>query len=810
MSTLRRSLRSLRTTPGLVALTVLVLALGIGANVAIFSVVNEALLRPLPYRDPDRLMMLWERIPELTEGNLSATAPDYLDYRAQNRAFESIAAFEPKEINLAFGGQAERATGVRITEPLFPLLGVEPFLGRWFTAEEDVFGGPRAAILDHSFWQGRFGGDPGILGKNVLVDHVPYTVVGIMPRGFDFPPSMTRGFRPADVFLSMAFTPQELEIRGDRFNTSLIARARPGIRLEAASADVDRVAGLIYDAHFQSSRGRFTLRGAATSLREEVVGGIRPGLLILQGAVSLLLLIACANAASLILARAAGRRREIGIRNALGAGRSSIIRMLLGESLLIAATAGVLGVLFALWGVDAILAAVPESLEHVDARVLDPRMLGFALLISVVTGLAFGIAPALMASRTALADEMKPSGLRKKGPGGTLVVAEVAMALLLLTSAALLLRSFQQVMRVDPGFAPDGRVAFSISLADTKYPMASVRGFFDTLVERLRGMPGVSQVAAGTNLPLDDEGRIMISPEDGGAESWGKNLCWRAFIGGDYFEALGIPLLRGRDFGPEDRDGAMPVAIVNEAFVRKFWPGKEALGKRVKWGSPTSTAPYMEIVGIVADSVQGKLATPPEAAIYMPYAQLSAERVSGLGRTIALVVRGDSGIDVLAPSIRREVQALDPELPVFGLRTLKDALAASESDRRFLAFLVAAFAATAALLAAAGMIGVIGRTVNLSKREIGIRMALGARASAVVGRIVFDGLKLAFLGLLIGISGSLLLTGWLSSQLYAVGPRDPWVLSMVSIGVVVLGTIAAYVPARRAARVNPVESLRSE
>jgi predicted permease len=365
-------------------------------------------------------------------------------------------------------------------------------------------------------------------------------------------------------------------------------------------------------------------------------------------------------------------------------------------------------------------------------------------------------------------------------------------------------------MRVDPGFQPDGRLAFSLSLADTKYRMTDVRAFFDTLVERLRGLPGVTQVAVGTNLPLDDGGRIMISPEGAEAESWGRNLCWQASIGGDYFEALSIPLLRGRDFGPGDREGAKPVAIVNEAFVQKFSPGEEPLGKRFKWGSPTSKALYMEIVGVVADSVQGKLDTPPIAAIYMPYAQLSAERVSGMGRTMALVLSGDAGVDVLAPAIRREVRALDSELPVFGLRTLRDALAASESDRRFLAFLVAAFAATAALLAAAGMVGVIGRSVSLSKREIGIRMALGARASTVVARIVLDGLKLAILGLLIGIVGSLLLTGTLSSQLYAVGPRDPWVLSLVSMGVVVLGTIAAYVPARRAAKVNPVESLRSD
>jgi predicted permease len=809
MNLIGRALRSFRATPGLVALTVLVLALGIGANVAIFSVVNEALVRPLPYRDPERLAMIWERIPELSEENMSATAPDYFDYRAQSRAFESIAAFEPREVNLAFGAQAERVSGVRVTEPLFPLLGVEPVLGRGFSKEEDVQGGPRAAILDHAYWQGRFGGDRSVLGKSILVDHVPHTVVGIMPRGFDFPPSMTRGFRPADVFLPMAFSPEELETRGDSFDTSLIGRLRAGVSLQAASADADRVARLIYDAHFQSSRGRFTLRGASTSLREEVVGGIRPALWILQGAVSLLLLIGCANAASLLLARAAGRRREIGIRNALGAGRAGLLRMLLGESLIMSLLAGVLGVLLALWAVDALLAAVPESLEHVDASVLDPRTLAFALVVSMATGLAFGIAPAIVASRTTLADEVKPAGLRRRGPGGTLVVAEVAMALVLLSSAALLLRSFQEVMKVNPGFEPEGGVAFSISLADTRYPPAEARRFFETLLDRLQSVSGVTSVAAGTNIPLDDEGRILISLEGREEEAWGRNLCWPSFIEGEYFQSLGIPLVSGRYFGPEDGEQAPPVVIVNEALARKYWPGEDALGRRFKWGSPTSTAPYMEIVGVVSDSVQGKLNEPPIPAVYVPLRQL-ADRASGLRRRMTVVARAEADIEAIAPLLRREVQALDPEVPLFGLRTLRDALAASESDRRFLAFLVALFALTAALLAAAGLVGVIGRTVTLSKREIGIRMALGARASTVVGCIVLGGMKLALAGLILGLAVSLLLTKTLSSQLYAVSPRDPAVLSGVAAFVVLLAAAAAYLPARRAARVDPIESLRMD
>jgi predicted permease len=810
MRTLRQTLRSFRTAPGVVALTVLVMAVGIGATVAIFSVVNQALIRPLPYREPERLGMIWERIPEIVEGNISASAPDYFDFRDRNRTFESLAAFEPREVNLALGNEASRVSAVRVTDTLFPLLGVEPFLGRGFTPEEDRDGGPRVAILSHALWQGRFGSDRALLGKTLLVDHVPHTVIGVMPPDFDFPPSMTRGFRPGDVFVPMALSARELEARGDRFDTSLLARLRPGVTLEEASADADRVASLIFDDYFEDSRGRFTLRGAATSLREEVVGGIRPALLILQGAASLLLLIACANAASLLLVRAASRRREIGMRSALGASRAGVFRMLLSESLFLSLAAGALGILFALWGVDALLSAVPESLARVDARVLDPRTLAFALLISTATGVAFGIAPAIALSRVTLANEIKPgSSQRRRRLGATFVVAEVAMALVLLASAALLLRSFQQVMKLDPGFAAEGRTAFTLSLPESKYSSIEVRSFFTTLLERLRGTPGVTAVAAGSNLPLDDAGRILIAIEGREEEAWGQNLCWPSIIEGEYFQALGIPLLRGRLFGVEDREDARPVVIVNEALARKYWPGEDALGRRFKWGSPTSKAPYMEIVGVVADSVQGKLNEPPLPAVYIPSRQIATGGASNISRTMTVVLKGETG-DALAPAIRREVRALDPELPVYALRGLRDALVASESERRFLAFLVAIFALTAALLAAAGLVGVIGRTVTLSKREIGIRMALGAQASTVVGRIVLEGMKLAVSGLLLGIAASLLVTEALSSQLYAVSPRDPAVLSLVAALVIVLSSLAAYFPARRAARIDPIDTLRSE
>jgi putative ABC transport system permease protein len=813
MQTVRQALRSLRQRPGLVLLTVLVLAVGIGANVAIFTVVEARILRPLPYRDPDRLAMIWERIPEITEGLLSATPPDYFDFRDGARAFESIAAFEPRSMNLAFGGEAERVQAVRVTATLFPLLGVEPLAGRWFTEEEDTYGGPPAVILGFDLWRRRFGSDGELVGRTLTLDRRPYTVVGIMPGGFRFPERTSRGFEPADLFVPMAFTPEEIEDRGNRFDTSLLGRLRPGIGIASASADAARIAGLVYEKYPPSVRGRFTLKATVTSLREEVVSGVRRTLFLLQGAVSLVLLIACANAANLLLARASGRRREMAIRGALGAGRAGIIRVLLTESLILSGVAGAVGVLLALWGVDALEALVPDSLAGLDVRVVDPTVAAFALLLSLATGLLFGIGPAIPASRVSLAEAVGTgarggSSFRKNRLRRSLVMGEVAVSLLLLSSSGLLLRSFLRVMSIDPGFEPEGRVAFALSLDETRYSDEEALAFFDRLLERLGALPAVTAVGAGTSIPIEPNGQILISPEGQEADSWGRNLSWYSIVEGDYFHALGLSLMRGRDFGTGDREDTKPVVIVNESLARKYWPDESALGRRFKWGSPTATAPYMEIVGVVRDSIQSRLGEETLPAVYMPYRQVDERHATR--RTLTFVVHSSADTASVGGAVRAAVAELDRELPVFGLRTLRQAIDESERDRRFLTVVVAAFASAALLLAAAGLVGVIGHSVSLATREIGVRIALGARAANVVGMVLLDGAKLTGAGLVLGLVASLVATPVLSGELYSVSPHDPWVLSGVALAIVLVSGLATYLPARRAARVDPVVAIRTE
>jgi putative ABC transport system permease protein len=813
VQTIRQALRSLRQRPGLVLLTVLVLAIGIGANVAIFTVVEARILRPLPYRDPDRLAMVWERIPEISDEFLGVTEADTLDFRDSARAFESIAAFQPRGVNLAFAGEAVRVHAARVTASLFPLLGVEPALGRWLTEDEDRFGAPEVVVLGFDLWRRHFGSDREVIGKRITLDHLPFTVVGVMPRGFRFPDAPVHGFEPAELYVPMAVSPAELRDRGNQFDTALVGRLRAGVNLAAATDDAARIAELVYRKYPASVRGRFTLQATVTSLREEVVSGVRRALFLLQGAVGLVLLIACANAANLLLAHAAGRRREIAIRGALGAGRGGIIRMLLAESLILSLASGSLGVLLALWAVDALMAMAPEALTGLRVSVLDPGVVAFAVLVSLATGFLFGIVPAIPASRASLAEVVgtgarSGSTFRKNRPRRALVAGEVALSVVLLSAAALLVRSFLGVMSVDPGFEPDGAVAFTVSLDESKYPNDTSRAFFDRLLSSLGSLPAVTALGAGTSVPLEPSDRILISLEGEETDNWGRNLCWYSVVEGDYFEALGIPLIKGRAFGADDRRETRPVVIVNETLVRKYWPGQDGVGKRFKWGSPTSSAPYMEIVGVVRDSVQQRLGEETLPAVYIPYRQLDAARAPL--RPMTIVARSRRDVEPLARAIRSEIQGLDPELPMFGLRTLPQAIHESERDRRFLTVLVAAFGAAAILLAAAGLVGVLGHSVTLATREIAVRMALGARAGRVIGMVLWDGAKLTGAGLLLGTLGSLVATPALSGELYSVSPHDPLVLGGTALAIGLVSALATYLPARRATRVDPGCAMRSE
>jgi putative ABC transport system permease protein len=573
----------------------------------------------------------------------------------------------------------------------------------------------------------------------------------------------------------------------------------------------------LYEKYPPSVRGRFTLQATATSLREEVVSPVRRALLLMQAGVSLVLLIACANAANLFLARIAGRRREIAIRRALGAGRSGIVRLIVAESLIVSLVSGALGGLVALWAVDALASLVPEGFAGAEARVFEPSVLGFALAVAIATGVVFGTVPAILASRGALADAVgagarSGTSFRRDRARRLLVVGEVALSLVLLSSAGLLSRSFLRVMSVDPGFEPEGRLAFSVSLDEAKYSADDARTFFSRLLEELARLPSVSAVGAGTSVPLGASDQILISLEGREQESWGRNLCWHSVVAGDYFRALGIPMARGRAFGDGDRADTSPVAIVNESFARKYWPNEpngpngEALGRRFKWGSPTSSAPYMEIVGVVRDSVQNRLSDETLPAVYMPYSQLDAGRTSQ--RTLTFVLGTAGNAESLAGPVRSAVRSLDSELPVFGLATLRKTIRDSESDRRVLATLVTGFAAVAVLLAVAGLLGVLGHSVTLATREIGVRMALGAPVGSVVTMVVLDGAKLSLLGVATGILASLVAAPVLSGELYQVSAHDPFVLTSVAAILIVVSALATYLPARKAAAVDPTIAIR--
>jgi predicted permease len=806
LADLRFAFRSLRQRPGFALVAILVLALGIGANTAIFSVVYAALLKPLPYREPERLAFAWEQIPQLGAGNMAATPADFLDLREMNRSFEALAGFEERSLNLSGpGAAAERVNGLAVTPDLFPLLGVAPALGRWFPPEEKS----GVAIISHGLWQRRFGGDPGIVGQAVRLDHQTHTITGVMPSGFVFPPES-----PVDVWVPLHHTAEEIAGRGNRFDTAMIGRLKPGVTVAAAAADLDRAAALILQRYGANARGAFQLHATATSVAEDAAKAVKAPLWILQGAAGLVLLIACANVANLLIARSAARQREIAIRGALGAGRFRIARLLATESLVLALAGGAAGWLLALWAADLLLSLRPDGFARLGSAALDPRVALFTLAVALLAGVLFALVPALSGARLDLNTALKQntrgvasrSRLRR-----ALIVAEVALSLVLLTGSGLLIRSFLRLLATDPGFRPDRTVAFTVSLPSSAYPGADqARGFYRQLLDNVRGVPGVAQAGLATSVPLATTGRVLITPDNFTGTEWGRNMCWFAAIDGDYFGSLGVALEAGRLFGPEDRRDAPRRAIVNRAFAEKYWPGGNAVGRRFKWGSPRGQAPYMEIVGVAANVIQNRLDQTPEPAFYIPFVQHSDDALAFAGRTMTVVARTAGDAAALAPALREAVAAIDRDIPVFALRTMDEAIRRSEAGRRFVATLVSGFAGAAALLAAIGLFGVISHSVTAATREIGIRMALGAERRRVVALVLAEGMRLAAAGIAAGLAAALLLTRYLASQLYQVSAADPWVFSGVALLLALVAALACYLPARRATRIDPVIALRAE
>jgi putative ABC transport system permease protein len=805
---LRYGVRTLWKAPGFTAVAVLALALGIGANTAIFSVVNAVLLRPLPYKAPERLGWSWGTSPVNDIKQEVASYPDFNDWRQQSQSFESMGGFSnATPILTSTDGEPERVPGAVVVGDFFSVLGVEPMLGRKFLPEENESGKHRVVILSHGLWQRRFGGDPKIVGQNVTLQGNQFMVVGVMPPQFQHPNPGAR--QPAQLWLPLEVTNNLLQSRRGDF-LSVVGRLKTGISIEQARAELNGIAGRLEQQYPQTNRGWSTL---VVPLHERFVGDVRPALLLLLGAVGFLLLIACANVANLLLARSTTRLREIAIRTALGAGRRRIVRQLLTENLALALAGGALGLLFAFWGIDALLALSPGNIPRLEAIGLDRTVLLFTLGISLATGVVFGLLPALSASNPNLNEMLKESGrsATEGGRGGrlrsALAVAEIALSLVLLIGAGLLVRSFMRLQEVQPGFNPEHLLTAELTLPAAKYAEnQQVVNFYDQLLAQLAQQPGVQAATLTSALPLGGGGDVLAFAVEGRPQAPTDRTpdAEARVISPDYFRTMQIPLLRGRLLNERDAQDAPLAAVINETLARHYFPGEDALGKRITFGDPQAADPrWQTIVGIVADVRQSGLNEEPYAQIYRSYRQAP--------RRAATVVIRTAGAPLEAVgALRQQVWALDRQQPLYNVRTAAQVLADSIARPRFNTLLITIFAAVALALATVGIYGVISYTVTQRTHEIGIRMALGARPFDVFKMVVGQGLRLALIGVGLGLVASFAVMRLLASLLYGVRPTDLVTFAGVSGLLTMIVLVACYIPARRATKVDPMVALRYE
>jgi putative ABC transport system permease protein len=799
---IRYASRLLLKRPGFAAVAILALALGIGANTAIFSVVNAILLRPLPFKESDRLVWFWEVQPRLDRAPFSPA--DFLDYQAQNQSFEDVTAFRRQSFNLTGGDQPERITGAVVSANFFSILRAAPAQGRSFLPEDGAAGAARVAVVSHGFWQNRYGGDPNLIGKALTLSGESATIIGIMPPDFKYPERAELWVNPRQVVPEpfSTFTDNVVTMRGTHY-LSVLGRLKPGVALPQAQADIDTVVSGLQQQHNSNHSVHLV------TMHEYAIGDSRPVLLVLLGAVGFVLLIACANVANLMLARATARSKEIAIRTALGASRARVIRQLLTESLLLAGVGCAAGLLLGSWGVDLIVAVSPPDTPRLTEIGMDRHVFVFTLAISLLTGLLSGLAPALQASKPDLNEALKEGGRGGSEGGrlsrvrGMLVVAEVALSLVVLIGAGLLVKSFMRLQDVKPGFEPANLLLFSISLPGKEYGKPSERTlFWGRLTERLEAIPGVEGVALANDLPIQGDDTTSYPTIDGRdtANADDRFLMGRHVINTGYFKALGVPLLKGREFTPSDREGAQAVTIINETAARRIWPDEDALGKRLKFGG--QEAPWLEVVGVVADVKHNGLDAEPSLETYSPYQQESYPYMS-------FAVRAADPMSLVA-SVREEVQAIDKDQPIHGVTTMGKMLSESVAPRRFSMVLFGLFAAVAMLLAAVGIYGVMSYSVSQRTREIGIRMALGANHRDVVGMVVTQGMKLVVIGIALGFGAAFLLTRLMASLLYGVSATDPLTFAAISVLLGAVALLANYVPARRATKVDPMIALRYE
>ncbi|HZL28592.1 MAG TPA: ABC transporter permease [Acidobacteriaceae bacterium] len=809
MSTLRQdlhfALRQIVKRPGFATVVVLTLALGIGANTAVFSVLDAVLLRPLPYSQPQQLVKLWTRFTGigLPNDQNNVSPPEFRDFQQLNHSFSDVAAISGGAFNIGGKGNPQRVVGAAVSPSLFTILGTQPQLGRTFLPEEAQPGRDNEVILSYGLWQRAFAGDPHIVGSTIPIDAVPMTVVGVMPAGFDYP-------EESEIWQPLAFAPSDLtpNMRGNH-SLEVLARTRPGLSLTQVNEDMDRMSKTIIDQNRGYPYTNFGFKVLLHPLLDETVGDVKTSLWVLMAAVGLVLLIACVNVANLLLTRAAEREHEIGVRMALGASPWRLTRQLLTESVLLAFIGGLVGLAITPLLLRGLVVLAAKTLPRTVHTTVDFSALALTLLISLATGILFGLAPALQARRKENAEILRSGrnteGGQSKRLRRALVMGETALSLILLAGSGLLLRSFSQVLKVDPGFRPDGVLTMRIALPDAKYSRPEqVRAFYSTLLDRIQASPGVKAAGAINLLPLggqNSSGTTTIDTQSVPLRDRTPEVDMRR-VTPDYFRAMGISLVRGRFFDQRDTDTSQPVAIIDETLAQTFWPGQDPIGQRVHQGGST-TAPWVTIVGVVRHVRSRTLEARSRTEVYWPLTQRPSN-------TMALTVLTTGNPMDLATTIQKEVSALDPELPVYRVRTMAEVMGESVARRRVALVLLAAFAGLALLLASVGIYGVTSYLANQRQREIGLRIALGSRRGQVLQLIIGQGMRTIVIGLLIGILPALALTRLMSGLLFGVRPADPLALGGSAAILLAVALVAIFIPARRASNVNPMVALRYE
>jgi predicted permease len=810
---LRYGARMLLKQPGFTLIAVITLALGIGANTAIFTVVNAALLRGLPYRDSERLVHLWETTPRKDFSQREASYPDFLDWR-ENQAFEGVAAYAGGSgMTLTGRGTPERIPATLVSANFFTALGVEALRGRAFLPEEDQASAAPTVMLSYGLWQRLFGADPNIIGQSLTLDDRPYNVIGILPPSFQFAP---RG----DSELWVAYQPtqaaaelSQLTHRGTH-GAKVIARLKAGVSFEQAQAEMRAVGRRIEQQYPDSHTGTTVI---LVPLHEQIVGAIKPVLLVLLGAVGFVLLIACANVANLLLARASARRKEVAIRAALGASRWRLMRQMLTESMLLALVGGGIGLLIAQWGVAMLVAVIPEfqlnTMPYLRGLSLDRGMLAFTGLLSLLTGIVFGLAPAWQTSKLELQTVLKEGG--RTGGGTThhrlrdvLVVTEIALALVLLVGAGLMMRSVWRLLEVNPGFRTENLLTMRISLPEAKYQEAAkAENFYRQLDSRLEVLPGVKGIGLVSRVPLQGGFTTAFYPAGQPVPPRGQEIEGNLrYVSSGYFQTMGVPLIKGRYFTDQDNPTAPAALIVNQTLARRLFPNQDAVGQQLVFVD----RPTIQIVGVVGDEKVNGLDAKITPVVYFPF--LQGANLQGPNTTATLMVRTASDPTNLAAAIRRESRTLESDLSIFAVSTMEQLMtnAPSTFRRRYPAFLISLFAAVALVLASVGIYGLLSYSVGQRTREIGIRMALGAQAGDVLRLIIAQGLKLTLLGVAFGVLAAFALTRWMEALLFDVRPTDPLTYTLIALVLLLVALAACWIPARQAMKVDPMIALRCE